>query len=350
MTSTTLSLRGVSRRFKDTLALDALDLDVEQGELVALLGPSGCGKTTALRIVAGLDNPDAGQVLVGGKSVTHLAPNKRNMGMVFQSYSLFPNLTAAENVAFGLTMRNEAKNVRLSRAQELLEMVGLPKHAKRFPHQLSGGQQQRVALARALAFEPDVLLLDEPLSALDAQVRANLRDEIRALQIKTGTTTIFVTHDQEEAMAMSDRVAVMNAGKIAQIARPDELYHNPASEFVAGFVGQMNRIPAAIDGDRARVLDSSVTFRPSWTQQPEDLVALVRPEALRLELAAADSDAGNATVVARAFLGPMSKVSMVLRDGTEVAAVIASADSTEIVSGSSVRVTVKDDQYLVVAA
>ena len=350
MTSTTLSLRGVSRRFKDTLALDALDLDVEQGELVALLGPSGCGKTTALRIVAGLDNPDAGQVLVGGKSVTHLAPNKRNMGMVFQSYSLFPNLTAAENVAFGLTMRNETKNFRLSRAQELLEMVGLPKHAKRFPHQLSGGQQQRVALARALAFEPDVLLLDEPLSALDAQVRANLRDEIRALQIKTGTTTIFVTHDQEEAMAMSDRVAVMNAGKIAQIARPDELYHNPASEFVAGFVGQMNRIPAAIDGDRARVLDSSVTFRPSWTQQPEDLVALVRPEALRLELAAADSDAGNATVVARAFLGPMSKVSMVLRDGTEVAAVIASADSTEIVSGSSVRITVKDDQYLVVAA
>ena len=189
MSSTTLSLRGVTRRFKDTVALNSLDLDVAQGELVALLGPSGCGKTTALRIIAGLDRPDEGAVLVGGQDVSHLPPNKRNMGMVFQSYSLFPNLTAAENVAFGLTMRKESKRERLTRAQDLLEMVGLPKHAKRFPHQLSGGQQQRVALARALAFEPDVLLLDEPLSALDAQVRANLRDEIRALQLKTGTTT-----------------------------------------------------------------------------------------------------------------------------------------------------------------
>ena len=348
MTSTTLSLRGVSRRFKDTVALDALDLDVAQGELVALLGPSGCGKTTALRIIAGLDNPDAGEVLVGGKSVTHLAPNKRNMGMVFQSYSLFPNLTAAENVAFGLTMRGEAKAVRIGRAKELLEMVGLPKHAKRFPHQLSGGQQQRVALARALAFEPDVLLLDEPLSALDAQVRANLRDEIRALQLKTGTTTIFVTHDQEEAMAMSDRVAVMNAGKIAQIARPDELYHNPASEFVAGFVGQMNRIPAALEADRVRVLDSHVDYRPSWTEQPDSMVALVRPEAIEIQNTAADQS--NATVVARAFLGPMSKVSLVLRDGTEVSAVLTSAQSAEFASGSLVRVSVKPDQYLVVAA
>jgi putative spermidine/putrescine transport system ATP-binding protein len=245
-----LELKGVTRRFKDVIALNNLDLTVGAGELVALLGPSGCGKTTALRIIAGLDRADQGQVLVRGESIDKLPAHKRNMGMVFQSYSLFPNLNAEENVAFGLKMRGASKAQRRDRAHELLNLVGLDHHAKRFTHQLSGGQQQRVALARALAFEPDVLLLDEPLSALDAKVRANLRDEIRALQIKTGTTTIFVTHDQEEAMSMSDRVAVMNGGKIAQIAEPDVLYHTPANEFVAGFVGQMNRIPARVGGEQ----------------------------------------------------------------------------------------------------
>lgn len=348
MSSTTLSLRGVTRRFKDTVALNSLDLDVAQGELVALLGPSGCGKTTALRIIAGLDRPDEGAVLVGGQDVSHLPPNKRNMGMVFQSYSLFPNLTAAENVAFGLTMRKESKRERLTRAQDLLEMVGLPKHAKRFPHQLSGGQQQRVALARALAFEPDVLLLDEPLSALDAQVRANLRDEIRALQLKTGTTTIFVTHDQEEAMAMSDRVAVMNGGKIAQIARPDELYHNPADEFVAGFVGQMNRIPVTLEGHMVNLMGKQVSFRSDWAGASSNPLALVRPEDLTVA-SVPSADHANARVLARAFLGPLSKVSLELGDGTEISAVMTSSNSLDFAPGDAVQVSAAEREYLVVA-
>lgn len=346
MNSATLALSGVTRRFKDTVALDNLDLQVQAGELVALLGPSGCGKTTALRIIAGLDRADQGEVWVRGKSIDKLPAHKRNMGMVFQSYSLFPNLNAEENVAFGLKMRGASKAQRRDRAHELLNLVGLDHHAKRFTHQLSGGQQQRVALARALAFEPDVLLLDEPLSALDAKVRANLRDEIRALQIKTGTTTIFVTHDQEEAMSMSDRVAVMNGGKIAQIAEPDVLYHTPANEFVAGFVGHMNRIPAKLAGSKAQVLENEVDAKFDWETQPANVVALVRPESLHVE----KTNSGNATVVARAFLGPMSKVMLETPEGISVDAIMTSEQSASLHSGDSVKVSVKPGQYLVVPA
>jgi putative spermidine/putrescine transport system ATP-binding protein len=341
-----LELQGVTRRFKDVIALNNFDLKVAGGELVALLGPSGCGKTTALRIVAGLDRADEGSVLVHDKAIDRLPAHKRNMGMVFQSYSLFPNLNAEENVAFGLKMRGASKTQRRNRAHELLNLVGLDHHAKRFTHQLSGGQQQRVALARALAFEPDVLLLDEPLSALDAKVRANLRDEIRALQIKTGTTTIFVTHDQEEAMSMSDRVAVMNGGKIAQIAEPDVLYHTPANEFVAGFVGQMNRIPAKLAGSKALVLANEVDAKFDWETQPNQAVALVRPESLSVEKTAA----GNATVVARAFLGPMSKVMLETAEGVSVDAIMTSEQSASLHSGDSVQLSVKPGQYLVVPA
>jgi putative spermidine/putrescine transport system ATP-binding protein len=341
-----LRLEGVTRRFKDTVALSNLDIDVAAGELVALLGPSGCGKTTALRIIAGLDRADAGQVWVNNKQIDKLPAHKRNMGMVFQSYSLFPNLNAEENVAFGLKMRGTSKAQRRDRAQELLALVGLANHAKRFTHQLSGGQQQRVALARALAFEPDVLLLDEPLSALDAKVRANLRDEIRSLQIKTGTTTIFVTHDQEEAMSMSDRVAVMNAGKIAQIAAPDVLYHDPADEFVASFVGQMNRIPAEPVKDKVRVLDTLVGVRSIHEYQRVDLVALVRPEALSV----IPSAAGNSKVVARSFLGPMSKVLLQSNTGHEFQAVMTSEQSASLHTGDTVQVAVKQGDYLVVPA
>ena len=343
---TQLQLAGVTRKFKDTIALNNLDLTVAAGELVALLGPSGCGKTTALRIIAGLDSANAGEVWVGGKQIDKLPAHKRNMGMVFQSYSLFPNLNAEENVAFGLKMRGASRSNRKARAQELLALVGLPDHGKRFTHQLSGGQQQRVALARALAFEPDVLLLDEPLSALDAKVRANLRDEIRSLQVKTGTTTIFVTHDQEEAMSMSDRVAVMHQGKIAQIAAPDELYHNPENEFVAGFVGQMNRIPAEVVKDKIRVLESLVGIRDIHEFQRVDLVALVRPEALTVEA----SGAGNATVIARSFLGPMSKVLLQTPQGVEFQAVMTSEQSAGLQSGQQVQVSVKQGDYLVVPA
>ena len=217
-------LNSLSRSFGAVRALDGLSLDIAPGELVALLGPSGCGKTTALRIVAGFEFADAGSVTVDGKDISPVPAAKRDMGMVFQSYSLFPNMTALDNVAFGLRMRKISGGERNKRAAALLDMVGLAPQARQYPHQLSGGQQQRVALARALAIEPRVLLLDEPLSALDAKVRLQLREQIRTLQQRLGTTTLFVTHDQEEALSMADRVGVMRDGRLEQIATPSELY------------------------------------------------------------------------------------------------------------------------------
>ena len=246
-----VELRGLWRSFGHVTALKGIDLALGEGEFVSLLGPSGCGKTTALRIVAGFDQPDAGQVLVGGDDVTRTAPNRRDMGMVFQAYSLFPNMTAEQNVEYGLKIRKKPKAGRRARVSELLELVGLADAGKRYPHQLSGGMQQRVALARALAIEPSVLLLDEPLSALDAKVRVQLREEIRRIQLELGITTIYVTHDQEEALSISDRVAVMYGGKIEQVGAPAEMYGSPATPFVAEFIGTMNRLIATV-GRRRR--------------------------------------------------------------------------------------------------
>jgi putative spermidine/putrescine transport system ATP-binding protein len=226
---TSVHLDHVRREFGDVVALDDLDLEIAAGELVALLGPSGCGKTTGLRILAGFERPNAGRVLLDGQDITNLSPDKREMGMVFQAYSLFPNLSLTDNVAFGLRMRGRAGDARRARARELLDLVGLADAADRYPHQLSGGQQQRVALARAIAIEPRVLLLDEPLSALDARVRATLRAEIRRLQQELGITTLFVTHDQSEALSMADRVGVMNQGHLEQLAAPREIYRRPAA-------------------------------------------------------------------------------------------------------------------------
>ena len=262
---TSVSLRGLTRAFGATRALDEMSLDIAPGELVALLGPSGCGKTTALRIVAGFEFADSGEVLIDGRDVQNIpAAARRDMGMVFQSYSLFPNMSALDNVGFGLRMRKVGAANRRKRAAELLDMVGLAPQAAQFPHQLSGGQQQRVALARALAIEPRVLLLDEPLSALDAKVRLQLREQIRTLQQRLGTTTLFVTHDQEEALSMADRVGVMRAGKLEQVAEPAELYSRPATAFVAEFIGTMNRLPAELSGDgkTATVLGVTVPISP----------------------------------------------------------------------------------------
>ncbi len=215
------------RHYGPVHALDGFDLELAPGELVALLGPSGCGKTTALRLLAGLEDADAGRIVVGDQDVTSVPANKRDMGMVFQAYSLFPHMTALDNVAFGLQLRGVSTAQRRERAGEVLELVGLSEQADRYAHQMSGGQQQRVALARALAIEPRVLLLDEPLSALDAKVRVQLRDEIRRIQLEVGTTTLFVTHDQEEALAVADRVGVMRQGTLEQIGAPDEVYARP---------------------------------------------------------------------------------------------------------------------------
>ncbi|MBC9178323.1 ATP-binding cassette domain-containing protein, partial [Roseomonas ludipueritiae] len=228
-------------------AVDQVSLGLPRGALLALLGPSGCGKTTTLRMIAGLETPDAGRIMVGGRDVTALPPHKRHMGVVFQSYALFPHMTAAGNVAFGLEMQGMPRAERARRAEAALELVGLSALATRKPRQLSGGQQQRVALARALAIEPDLLLLDEPLSALDAKLREGVRDEIRALQQRLGTTTVFVTHDQVEALAMADLVAVMNAGRVEQLAAPEEIFERPATRFVATFVGRAARIRGVLE-------------------------------------------------------------------------------------------------------
>jgi putative spermidine/putrescine transport system ATP-binding protein len=241
-----LELTGVQKRFGDVHAVLNFDLAAAAGEFVSFLGPSGCGKTTTLRMIAGFERPTAGSIVVNGNDITDRPPNQRNVGMVFQSYALFPNMTVADNVGFGLKIRKQPKQQIRKRVTELLDLIHLPDKADRYPWQLSGGQQQRVALARALAIEPQVLLLDEPLSALDAKIRVILRAEIRAIQRSLGITTVYVTHDQEEALSLSDRIVVMNEGRIEQIGTPFEVYNFPTTAFVASFVGTLNVLDAKV--------------------------------------------------------------------------------------------------------
>jgi len=339
-----VELTDLTRVYGSVKALDGLTLHIEPGELVALLGPSGCGKTTALRILAGLDEATSGSVSVDGKNLTKVSANKRDMGMVFQAYSLFPHLTVVDNVAFGLKMRGKDKGQRRSRADEMLELVGLTAHRNKYASELSGGQQQRVALARALAIQPRVLLLDEPLSALDAKVRVQLRDEIRRVQLEVGTTTLFVTHDQEEALAVADRVGVMSQGKLEQLAAPAELYASPATPFVAEFVGLNNKVPAEVLDGRARLLGTSVPALTGSVASGSGL-AMVRPESVTVEADAA----GTASVTSVAFLGSISRVHLTLADGTAVDAQMASSAARAFTPGDRVTVGVEPTGVLVVA-
>jgi len=313
-----IEMRDLRRSYGAVRALDGLTLTISPGELVALLGPSGCGKTTALRALAGFERPDSGQLLVGGVDVTGVPANKRGMGMVFQAYSLFPNLTALDNVAFGLRLRRMPARRRRARAGELLELVGLGAQAGQYPHQLSGGQQQRVALARALAIEPRVLLLDEPLSALDAQVRAQLRDEIRSLQSRLGITTLFVTHDQEEALSMADRVGVMRSGRLEHLAAPEIVYGWPETPFVAEFVGTVNRLPGRLaGGDTVEVTGQRLPVLEVGAQGlAGDVDVLVRPEAVVVSPVPDGAPAAGpgvlGKVVQRSFRGATTRVQVEL--------------------------------------
>src|SRR4051812_22309290 len=306
-----LELQNLHREFAGGVrALDGIEVQLGQGEFLSLLGPSGCGKTTALRLVAGFDRPDEGRIVIDGKDITNVAPSKRDFGMVFQAYSLFPNMTATQNVEFGLKIRGKAKDDRRKRVLELLKLVGLGHAADRYPHQLSGGMQQRVSPARALAIQPRVLRLDEPLSALDAKVRVQLREEIRRIQLELGITTLYVTHDQEEALAVSDHVAVMYGGVIEQMGAPAEMYTAPATPFVAEFIGTMNRLESVVlDGSQGDVEHSGTRLRVDAARgrrNGERVLVLIRPESLELEAAtngvAPNSFAGE--VLTQTFLGP----------------------------------------------
>ncbi|MGW7822843.1 ABC transporter ATP-binding protein [Streptomyces puniciscabiei] len=337
----TVEFRSLRREFGTTVALDGLDLTVRPGEFLALLGPSGCGKTTALRMLAGFEHPDSGAVLVDGEDITHVPAHRRDAGMVFQSYSLFPHLNAVDNVAFGLRMRGVRTAERRARAAELLELVGLADKGERYPHQLSGGQQQRIALARALALRPRVLLLDEPLSALDAKVRLTLREEIRRLQQELGITTLFVTHDQEEALSVADRVAVMRAGRLEQCAEPAELYGRPATAFVAEFVGTMSRIPGELKDGTVEVLGQRL---PADGEVPDGAVdVLVRPEAVQVR----PDEQGGARIVATAFLGAVVRVTVRLADGTEAKADLPAHEATGLGAGTPVGVSLPERPVLV---
>ena len=300
-----LQLDRLSVSYAGQPAVADLSLDVARGTLVALLGPSGCGKSTTLRMVAGLLRPQSGRVVVNGRDVTALPPYRRRMGVVFQSYALFPHMTAAGNVEFGLKMGRVPRAERRRRAEAALDLVGLRSLAGRRPRELSGGQQQRVALARALAPEPDVLLLDEPLSALDAKLREELRVEIRTLQRRLGTTAVFVTHDQAEALALADQVAVMERGRIAQLGPPEEVFERPRTAFVADFVGRSARLDATAEGGRLHA--SSVELRAAAMPPAGAVQVFVRPHRIRLGAETADNLL-DGTVAALDYTGEVVQV------------------------------------------
>ena len=340
-------LENLLRTYGDVRALDGLSLEIAPGRMLALLGPSGCGKTTALRALAGLEEVDDGRVLVGGRDLTGVPANRRDMGMVFQAYSLFPHLTALENVAFGLRMRRVGAAERRRRAGEVLELVGLTGLADRYAGQMSGGQQQRVALARALAIRPSVLLLDEPLSALDARVRTQLREEIRRIQLEVGTTAVFVTHDQEEALAVADEVGVMNAGRLEQLAAPQQVYDQPTTRFVAEFVGLSSRVPATVRDGRAVTAGGDIPLLPG-SADAREVDVLVRPESV--EVSPDEPGLGApGRVVHTSFLGALARVTLAT-DAGELLAQLPAVTAARLGPGTPVTWRLADTPALAVAA
>jgi ABC-type Fe3+/spermidine/putrescine transport system ATPase subunit len=339
-----IAIDGVRRSFGSVTAVSDISLEIEDGEFFTLLGPSGCGKTTLLRMIAGFTDLDAGEIRFGDKRVNTLPPHRRNIGMVFQNYAIFPNLSVAGNVAYGLKARQVASSEIGTRVEEALALVRLDGLGERWPHQLSGGQLQRVAIARALVIRPEVLLLDEPLSNLDARLRVDMRGEIRDLQQRLGITTVYVTHDQEEALAVSRRIAVMQAGRIEQLGAPEDIYRHPANLFVAQFMGTTNVLQGVVEGrDKGGVrvrLGDAIVSAPSTLDFAvgEPVRLCVRPEALRsvTTLApAADGEIRLEAVVRKSeFIGPLIRLDVELRDGTVLKAAILDTPHARTTPGS----------------
>ncbi|GAB4503590.1 MAG: ATP-binding cassette domain-containing protein [Anaerolineales bacterium] len=312
-----LQIENISKVFGSVEAVKNFNLNIEKGELVSFLGPSGCGKTTTLRMVAGFETPTSGRIIMDGKDITDVPPNKRDVGMVFQSYALFPNMTVASNIGFGLkVMKKPAEEIE-QRVEEMLALINMPNYGNRYPYQLSGGQQQRVALARALALRPDVLLLDEPLSALDAKIRVSLRAEIRAIQQKLGITAIYVTHDQEEALSLSDRVVVMNEGKMEQVGTPFEIYNFPKTAFVANFVGTLNTATVEVEDPIKGllrmdnlILKSAENLREK--KKGDKVMMSIRPERLSFATEQKKDNILDCTVENITFLGSVVRIQVKL--------------------------------------
>ncbi|SFJ19366.1 putative 2-aminoethylphosphonate ABC transporter ATP-binding protein [Bradyrhizobium sp. cf659] len=336
-----LSIRGLSKTFGPHAALKMIDLDIRDGEFLSFLGPSGCGKSTLLRIITGLERQSGGTISHGGRDISRLSAAERGFGILFQSYALFPNLTVRQNVAYGLKERGRDAAARVA---ELLEMVGLPDIGGKFPAELSGGQQQRVALARALAPSPKLLLLDEPLSALDAKVRVHLREQIKDLQRRLGITTVMVTHDQEEALALADRIVVMNHGTVEQIGTPDEIYGRPASLFVAGFVGKMNVLVGRVSDSLFRPQGATAAITLA-TGIPDGVARLcVRPEDVEVSARQLVHEDGSieATVTGAEFLGAFTRLRLAVPEwGAALTADVAARQigGLAITPGASVSVT-----------
>jgi putative spermidine/putrescine transport system ATP-binding protein len=311
-----LALAGIQKSYGPVPVLHGLDLDVRPGELLTLLGPSGSGKTTLLKVVAGFEQVSAGRVALDGRDITRLRASRRDIGMVFQNYALFPHMTVQANVAFPLEMRRQSRSDIGRRVDEVLALVNLSDLAGRFPRQLSGGQQQRVALARAVVYEPQLLLLDEPFGALDRKLRESLQLEMRALQRRLGITTVFITHDQDEALVMSDRIAVMNAGRIEQLGTPSEVYDRPATMFAAKFMGESNVFPGLLVGSGQVRLDNGLVLEVQSALPPGTRVgAMIRPE--RMD-GGADGTQLQGTVADAVYVGVAWKYRLILQNGTEM--------------------------------
>ncbi|WP_373353805.1 ABC transporter ATP-binding protein [Pseudoroseicyclus sp. CXY001] len=324
-----IEARDITKRFGTgtdaVTALDAVSIEIAEGEFFTLLGPSGCGKTTLLRCIAGFETPTSGTLLLAGKEITHAPPNKRNVNTVFQSYALFPHLTVAQNIGFGLKMRGDAAETVKARTEEMLALVKMEPMAARYAAQLSGGQQQRVALARALAPAPEVLLLDEPLSALDLKLRKEMQGELKRLQAETGITFVFVTHDQEEALTMSDRIGVMSGGVLQQVGTPREIYTKPVNRFVADFIGETNFLVARAEGDSVTLSTGERLALPG--AGTGEITLAVRPELIRLT-EPAEGDLA-AKVTGTVYFGTDWHCHLALGDGTEVVARLQSPPSGE---------------------